>query len=276
MIVDYHMHLRGPRDGGHEPLVHTVAAIERFVETAHLRGVDEIGFTEHVYYFGQTRRIWFLPYHVERCSFDLDAYVGVILEAKRLGLPVKLGLEVDHVGDQQDELAELIAPYPWDFLLGSVHEVLDVAVDQAPGIWETLPVEDVWRRYVASVTELAESGHVDVMSHPDLAKIYGRRPEPEILAELHEALAAGIGRAGVAVEVSTAGLRKPVQEIYPAARLLEAFHRHGVRITTASDAHEPAFVGEDFDQALDLVGRVGYDTVSVFDRREPRQEPLFG
>jgi histidinol-phosphatase (PHP family) len=275
VIVDYHMHLRAPREGAHEPLVHTVAAIERFVETARLRGVDEIGFTEHVYYFEQTRQVWFLPYHVERCSFDLDAYVEVVLEAKRLQLPVKLGLEVDYVGDRQDELAELLAPYPWDFLLGSVHEVLDYGVDQRPGIWDRLSVEDVWRRYLASVTELAESGHVDVMSHPDLAKIYGRRPEPAILAELHETFAAGIGRVGVAIEVSTAGLRKPVGEIYPAETLLREFHRQGVPITTASDAHEPSLVGEDFDHALDLVRRVGYETVSVFDRREPRQEPLF-
>ncbi len=275
MIVDYHMHLRGPLEGANEPLVHTVEAVERFVETARARGIDEIGFTEHVYYFEQTRAIWFLPYHLERCSFDIESYVGAVLDAKARGLPVKLGLEVDHVGDRQQELAELVAPYPWDFLLGSVHEVSDVAVDQRPGVWERLSVDDVWRGYVASVTELAASGTVDVMAHPDLAKIYGNRPESDILSELHESFASSIARSGVAVEVSTAGLRKPVGEIYPAEQLLLAFHRHGVPITIASDAHEPAFVGEDFGQALELVRRVGYETVSVFDARKRRQEPLF-
>jgi len=274
VIVDYHMHLRAPKAGGSEPLEHTLEAVERFVARAFERGVDELGFTEHVYYFRQTRAIWHLPYHVERCSYDLDAYVGVLLEARARGLPVKVGLELDHAPGRQDELADLLAPYPWDFLLGSVHEVLDLAVDQGPGIWDRLPVEDVWRRYVRSMLELAGSGHVDVMSHPDLAKIYGRRPDPPVLEELHEELARGLAAARVAAEVSTAGLRKPVGEIYPSTDLLEAFARYGVPITIASDAHESHLVGEDFDRALELVRRAGYETVSVFDRRERRQEEL--
>ena len=274
MIVDYHMHLRRPKEGAHEPLEHTLEAIERFVERAAERGVDEIGFTEHVYYFHQTRDVWFLPYHLERCVFDLDAYCGAILDSKARGLPVKLGLEIDVAPGRQDELAALLAPYPWDLLLGSVHEVLDVAVDQEPGIWERLGVEEVWRTYVDAVCGLAESGHVDVMSHPDLAKIYGQRPDAPVQAALHGELARRVAAAGVAIEVSTAGLRKPVREIYPSEELLRAFHAQGVPITLASDAHEPHLVGEDYDPAIDLVRRVGYETVSVFDGRHSRQEPL--
>ncbi len=275
MIVDYHMHLRGPVDEqGHEPLVHTVEAIERFVETAAARGVDEIGFTEHVYYFRQTREIWFLPYHLERCVFDLDAYAAAIQEAKRRGLPVKLGLEIDYVGERQDDLAALLQGYPFDFLLGSVHEVLDAAIDQRPGVWERASVEDVWRGYFDHVRELALGGRVDVMAHPDLAKIYGQRPSPDVLAELHEEAAADFARAGIAVEISTAGLRKPVGELYPDAELLAACFRHGVPITTASDAHLAELVGADLDQALALARATGYETVSVFEGRRRRQEPL--
>lgn len=274
MIVDYHMHLRGPRVAGSEPLVHTVEAVEEFVETAARRGIDEIGFTEHVYYFGQTREVWFLPYHLERCAHDLDAYCDAVLEAKRQGLPVKLGLEVDYVGARQDRLGELIAPYPWDFLLGSVHEVGDRAIDEEPGIWAELRVDEVWRGYFAEIQELAQSGHVDVMAHPDLPKIYGRRPAPEVVAELHEATAAAFAAGDVAAEISTAGLRKPVGELYPDESLLDAFHHHGVPITTASDAHLSELVGEDIDRAVGLARRAGYDTVSVFDRRVRRQEPL--
>jgi histidinol phosphatase-like PHP family hydrolase len=68
VIVDYHMHLRD----SDERITHTVQAAERFVETAAARGVDEIGFTEHVYYFAQTRSVWTLPYQLERNHWDLD------------------------------------------------------------------------------------------------------------------------------------------------------------------------------------------------------------
>jgi histidinol-phosphatase (PHP family) len=274
VIVDYHMHLRGPSANGAEPLDFSVDAAARFAETAVAAGVDEIGFTEHVYYFRQTREIWQLPYHVERCLYDLDEYCDAVLEARRRGLPVKLGLEVDYVGERQHRLAELLEPYPWDLLLGSAHEVLDIAIDQEPGIWEQLSIEDVWRRYVAEVCELARSRLVDVMAHPDLAKIYGERPSPEVLEELYEDLAEALAAGEVAAEISTAGLRKPVGELYPSAGLLDAFQRHRVPVTTASDAHEPRLVGADFDRALAHARSAGYETVSVLDRRVRRQVAL--
>jgi histidinol-phosphatase (PHP family) len=256
VIVDYHMHLRGAG----ERIDHTVAAVERFVESAADRGVDEIGFTEHDYYFVQTREIWDLPYQTERCVYDLDAYVDAILEAKRRGLPVKLGLEVDYVGVRQAELVAALEPYPWDYLLGSVHWLDGLAVDQRPGIWATTTVEEVWRRYFGALAELAASGHVDVLAHPDLAKIFDRRPERIEYPQL----------GGVALEISTAGLHKHVGELYPDAAML-AGHPP---ITLASDAHVPENVGRDFDRALALAHGEGYETVTVFDARRARQEPL--
>ncbi len=274
MIVDYHMHLRGAATNGSEPLVLTVETVERFVEAAAASGIDEIGFTEHVYYFRQTRPVWRLPYHLERCSYDLDSYTGAVLEGKSRGLPVKLGLEVDFVGERQSELAGLIEPYPWDFLLGSVHEVLQVAVDQEPGIWESLSVDEVWRGYFRDLAILARSGHVDVLAHPDLAKIYGQRPAPHVLGELHNEIAEACAAAGVAIEISTAGLRKPIGELYPDESLLAAFRQRGVPITIASDAHTSDFVGFELGRAVDLARRVGYETVSVFEGRRRSQEPL--
>jgi len=256
VILDYHMHLRDPD----ERIVHTLEAVERFVETASARGVDEIGFTEHVYYFHQTRPVWTLPYQTERCVYDLDGYVDVVLEAKRRGLPVKLGLEVDYVGERQDELAALLDAYPWDYLLGSVHWIDGEGVDQQPGIWAHAAVDEVWRRYFAALVELASSGHVDVLAHPDLAKIFGNRPD-RIEYPLLD---------GVALEISTAGLRKPVGELYPAAAMLAS----RPAITLASDAHVPADVGRDLERAVAHAREAGYETLTVFEGRKPRQEPL--
>jgi histidinol-phosphatase (PHP family) len=87
-------------------------------------------------------------------------------------------------------------------------------------------------------------------------------------------LADAAAEAGLAVEISTAGLRKPVGELYPDPVLLRACVARGVPITTASDAHVPVDVGRDFDRALALAGAAGCETVSVFDGRARRQEPL--
>ena len=206
VIVDYHMHLRDPD----ERVVHTLEAVERFVETAAARGVDEIGFTEHVYYFRQTRAVWTLPYQLERCVYDLDEYVrrgrrgeaaGPAGEARARGR-----LRRRAAGRSSPPLLE---PYPWDYLLGSVHWLDGLAVDQEPGIWGACSVDEVWRRYFAALAELAASGHVDVLAHPDLAKIFGRRPEP-VASTTRRSKASRL-------EISTAGLHKPVGELYPDA-----------------------------------------------------------
>lgn len=273
MIVDYHMHLRNAAG----EIDHAPRAIGPFVETAIARGVQEIGFTEHVYYFTQTREIWEQwgrDYELDRCVYDLDAYCDAVVAARNAGLPVKLGIEVDYVGEGQPRLAEILAPYPWDFRLGSVHLVDRLPVDAQPGAWEVMTVEEVWRRYTDAVCELALSGTVDVMAHLDLAKIFGRRPEPEVLGQLHERISITVAAAGVAVEVSTAGLRKPVAELYPDAKLLRACVGKGVAVTLASDAHEPALVGADFEQALAYARAAGCETVAVYDGCIQRLEPL--
>lgn len=274
MIVDYHMHLRGPSEGREGPIEHTVEAVERFAEQAATRGVDEIGFTEHVYYFRELDRFVEHPYQRSRLGHELDAYCDAVVEGKRRGLPVKLGLEVDSVPGREGELLDLLAPYPWDYLLGSVHIVDGEAVDMEPGLWNRLSVEDVWSRYFEAVGELAASGLVDVLAHLDLVKIFGRRPESSAVAAHHAAAAAAVGEAGVAVEVSTAGLRKPVGELYPAPDLLARCRESGAGATLASDAHVAGDVGRDFPAALELLREAGYETVTVFDGRRARQEPL--
>lgn len=273
MIVDYHMHLRAP-DGS---LDFSVEAVERFVETAAPRGVDEIGFTEHVYYFRQTRDLWTHPYYTERCVYDLDEYVAAVVEAKRQGLPVKLALEVDYVPGRERETFDLLEPYPWDFLLGSVHLIEGHTVDSGPteGMWKHFPVEEVWRRYWIALRGAARSGLFDVLSHPDLVKIFGMRPPADQVLLHHEETADAIEAAGkLAVEVSSAGLEKPVGELYPDAAFLEACRKRGIPITTASDAHLPQDVGRAFDEVLGHARSAGYDTVTVLDERTARQEPL--
>ncbi len=274
MIVDYHMHLRGPSDGPEGPPEFTVAAVERYVEAADQRGLDEIGFTEHLYYFKEFAELLEHPYQEGRTTYDLDTYCGAILDARRQGLGVKLGLEVEFLPGTEEQMRRILGSYPWDFLLGSVHLIDGEAVDMRPGIWDSLDPEEVWHRYFDLLCELAESQLVDVLAHPDLVKIFGDGIDPSELAEIYEGSAATVSRTGVAVEISTAGLRKPVAEIYPSTDLLRAFRAHGVPITLASDAHVSHLVGHDFDQALGLAKERGYETVTVFEGRQARQEPL--
>jgi histidinol-phosphatase (PHP family) len=263
VIVDYHMHLRAPD----ETLDHSLEAVERFVEAAAARGVDEIGFSEHVYYFEETRPLWNVPYHLERCRYSLEPYVDAVVAAKRQGMPVKLGLEVDYAPGREQETRRLLEPYPWDYLIGSVHFVGAHGIDGEPSLVAEVGVEGAWRRYYETLGQAASSGLFDTLAHPDLVKMFG----DEIPWDWG-AVAAAVD--GVCLEVSSAGLHKPHGKLYPNPELLSQARRRGVRITLASDAHAPQNVGRDLDRAIEHAREAGYGTVTVFDAREARQEPL--
>jgi histidinol-phosphatase (PHP family) len=266
VIVDYHMHLRN----GREQIAHDTSSVEAFVEAARRAGVDEIGFTEHVYYFRQTRTLWTVPYQAERCVYDLELYVEAVMQARERGLPVKLGLEVDYVPGREDETRRLLEPYPWDYLLGSVHFVDGLGIDGEPRLLDAVGVEEAWLRYFDALEAAARSRLFDSLSHPDLVKIFGERDDAFDYRPVVDAIA----ESGVAVEVSTAGLRKPVGELYPHPLFLAACREREAPVTLGSDAHSPDVVGRDFDRACELLQSAGYETVTVFEQRRGRQEPL--
>ena len=112
------------------------------------------------------------------------------------------------------------------------------------------------------------------MAHPDLAKVFGHRAPAALRERLYAEAAEAFAAAGVAVEVSTAGLRKPVGELYPAPTFLAACCRAGVPATLASDAHRPEDVGRDFDRAVAALREAGYTTISRFRARERTEVPL--
>jgi histidinol-phosphatase (PHP family) len=263
VIVDYHLHLRAPD----ETLDHTIAGVERFIDAAAERGIDEIGFTEHVYYFQETRGLWTTPYHLKHCRHSIEPYVEAVTEAKGQGMPVKLGIEVDYVPGREQETAALLARYPWDYTLGSIHFIGDGGVDGRPTLIDEVGVGEAWRRYYETLGAAASSGLFDSLAHPDLVRMHG----PEIAWDWQ-----GVASVldGVCLEVSSAGLHKPHGKPYPNAALLREAHARGTAITLASDAHVPANVGRDLDRAIEHARAAGYDTVTLFDRRQARQEPL--
>ena len=164
-------------------------------------------------------------------------------------------------------------------MVGSVHFIGEGSVDQDRwDVWE-IEAQDpdrVWARYFEQVAASAASGLFDVIAHPDLVKVWGiDRPLPAgDLRRFYEPAVEAIAAAGVAVEVSTAGLRKPVGEIYPARGFAELCVDAGVPFALSSDAHVPEHLGFGYDQAVDFMRDLGIGELSVFEGRERRMEEL--
>jgi histidinol-phosphatase (PHP family) len=274
MLTDYHLHLRPDELDATADAYFTVANVERYREVAAERGIAELGVSEHIYRFRRALEVWQHPLWREHAVDDLEAYCEFVREDTDL----RLGIEADFVAGTEDRMASLLEDHDFDYVVGSVHFLGEGAVDMDEyDIWSTSHgAEDVWRRYFQTLGEAARSGLFDILAHPDLVKVWGRgRPLPEGDPRRYYELAIeGIAESGIAVEVSTAGLRKPAQEIYPAPAFLEMCVEAGVPVALSSDAHRPQDVGADYEHALQLLERVGISELCVFECRTRRLEPI--
>lgn len=275
MLTDYHLHLR-PDDRGASAEDHFSAGnVERYRTVAEERGIAELGCAEHIYRFAQALEVWQHPLWREYARDDLDAYVGFLRDETDL----RVGIEADFVVGREDRMATLLQRHDWDFVVGSVHFVGEHAVDHdGYEVWDhrSHRPDELWKRYFEALGEAARSGLFDILAHPDLVKYWGgQRPVPEgDLRRFYDIAMEGIAESQIAIEVSTAGLRKPAGEIYPAPAFLEMCLDAGCPVALSSDAHVPRDVGRDYESALKMLEELGVGELAVFERRERRLESI--
>lgn len=275
MLTDYHLHLRADEDV--EPgarRAFTVENVDRYVAAAEEAGVAELGCSEHVYRFRQALGLWRHPFWEAQARDDLDDYCEFARST-----PLRLGIEVDFVPGAEDRIASLIDAHDFDYVIGSVHFVGAHAVDMEGDhdIWRADgDADSIWRRYFELVAEAARSGLYDVLAHPDLVKKWGdARPAPERDSRFYyEPAVEAIAESGITVEVSTAGLRKPVAEIYPAPAFARMCVEAGAEFSLSSDAHRPAEIGYAYEDAVAAMRDWGIERIAVFERRRRNLEPL--
>ena len=273
MLTDFHVHLRPDSLPSDASDYFTTANAERYRQAAAERGIELLGVAEHVHRFRQSLEVWRHPFWERNAMDDLDDYCRFVREETDL----KLGIEADFVAGREDRMANLLDAREWDYVVGSVHFLRDAAVDMAEwDVWKSGDPDKVWTRYFETLGEAARSGMFDILAHPDLVKVWGaERPRPEgDLRRFYDLAMDGIADSDVAIEVSTAGLRKPVGEIYPARELLEMCLEAGRPVALSSDAHLPEQLGHAYDQALQFLGDLGVQEIADFERRERRMVPL--
>ena len=279
MLTDYHVHLRPDEDDTTPAAYFTAANAERYRQSAAERGIEELGVAEHIHRFTQSLDVWGHPWYRHWARDDLDAYCQFVREETDL----RLGIEADFLPGGEDRLATLLEGRPWDYVVGSLHFLSDHAVDlhaypewQSFDIWRSQDPEKVWTLYFETLGEAARSGLFDILAHPDLVKVWGERvPRPEgDLRRFYELAMDGIAESDVAIEVSTAGLRKPVAEVYPAAGFLELCLEAGRPVALSSDAHVPEQLGHEYERTVDWLRGLGVTELAVFEGRTRRLEPL--
>jgi histidinol-phosphatase (PHP family) len=197
--------------------------------------------------------------------------------AKDEGLPVKIGLEVDFYQDQMDDVSAMLAQYPFDVLIGSVHwlgtwQLDDVDNEINMHQWTVRDVDQCWKDYARALDELCAANAVDVLAHPDLIKVAGYLASSP--SEAWDAMAESAARVDVSLECSSAGWKKPVKEQYPAEGFLDRLVAKGLTFTTASDAHHHERVGERASDLAAMLEARGVHELASYTQRQRQMIPL--
>lgn len=246
-MLDLHVHLIGHQDRRADE-----SAVRSFLRVAAEQSLVELGFADHDYY-------------LEELDLSLLRVVGKDFP----GLKVRVGLEVDYRRGEEERIKGVLSRFPFDYVIGSVHEIGDWAFDY-PEEEERHRRENpdaIYSRYFSLVEEAARSGLFTTLGHLDLIKLFGVRPHTDIL-ELADGALTAAAEMGLAIEINTNGRYKPVGEFYPEPKLVQEAVRRKIPVTLGSDAHEAQVVGRDLTEALGLLRQAGAKEVVGFQGRE--------
>jgi histidinol-phosphatase (PHP family) len=255
---DYHMHT--PLCG------HATGTPEEYVQQAIKIGFKEIGFSDHAPMVNKP-----MP-HITMAMDELPQYHAAIEDVqKRFAsqINIKIGIEADFLPGYEAKTKSIIESYPYAYVIGSVHFIDDWAFDDPATreYWKVHDVDEVYRQYYALLRQSAQTGLYQIIGHCDLPKKFGARPTIDLTDEI-QATARVFKETGLAIEINTSGLRKPIGEIFPALNCLKIYRKAGVPLIFGSDAHNPLDVGKDFDKAIDLVKSAGYSEYVIFKNKK--------
>jgi histidinol-phosphatase (PHP family) len=264
MLTSYHNHTKWS-DG--------TATVSAMIDGARKTGLDELGISDHY--------VLTPDFHQVSWSMKTDLladYTAQICKAGETtgGLAVRLGLEVDYFPETVELVQRRLAPYSFDYLIGSVHFVNGFPIDSDAEPWDALSEDsrnNVWRGYWRRLRAAVETRLFDIAGHFDLPKKFGYFPSIDLMQEALAVLDA-ISAAGVAIEINTSGWGKLVQEAYPSLFYLQEANRRKIPLVISADAHKPEDLVRHFGRARALAAEAGYRELVRFHQRQRFAYPL--
>ncbi|HXH72462.1 MAG TPA: histidinol-phosphatase HisJ family protein [Mariprofundaceae bacterium] len=266
-VPDYHMHT--PR------CHHAIGSIRDYAAVAVQLGLSEIGMSDHSPMPNGFDAAWRMQ------DDELAGYLDELEQTRERfagRLAIRRGLEADYHPGSEAYVADMIASHPWDYIIGSVHYIGDWGFDNPDNMeqWQGRDLDDAYCAYFETVAASARTGMFDIIGHPDLIKKFGHRPTPgsRRVAETMEAMLQAVKEAGAALEISSAGLRKPVGEVYPHGAMIARAAELKIPFAFGSDAHAPGEVGHAMDTCLAMLTACGVQEVAAFEQRRMRLLPI--
>ncbi len=242
---------------------HATGTIEEYVQRAVELNIDYYGFSEHapMKNFDDGYRLT-----LDKKDFYENS-VKEIKEKYKNDITVLLAYEIDFLNG--DYVLDEIVNAKVDYLIASVHYLDKWGFDNPEFIseYKNKDIDKIWEEYFEAVKLMAKTAKFDIAGHLDLIKVFNYLPKKDIKLIAQDALKE-IKRSNMTIEINTAGLRKPVKQLYPSKELLELAYELDIPITFSSDAHSVEQIGFKYEEAVKIAKEVGYTRCNIFKERE--------
>jgi len=234
-------------------------------------GIPEVGFTEHYdLHAGEPERDWFRreawAAELARCRAEFAGR-----------LTIRAGIEIGEPHLFGAEAQAMLAGYPFDYALGSLHWVGDTIVFDRE--YFKRPADEAFRLFFEELERMTRVGGFDILSHFDVVVRVGydvyREYDPCRYEDVIRPALRNCIERGIALDLNTAALRRRAKLLTPGLDILRWYvEMGGERVTLGSDSHRPEQVGFGLEAALQVAEAAGLRYVTQFERREARMIPI--
>lgn len=243
------------------------------------KGLKTICFTDH---FDKDDLEW-----GEEGIFDVDAYFVEMqkLQEEYAGkLNIRIGIELGFRTYLKDYYEELTKKYPFDFVIGSVHNV-PYKKDAEGNILYTDPAAEklftdrtdkkAYRLMMETTLEnVRTSDCFQTLGHLDYVVRYGKSREKEYsytdYADIIDEILKLLIEKEKGLEVNSAGLKYGLPFAHPHPDVLKRYRELGGEIITiGADAHKPEHIAYDFAKAEEILKSCGFKYYTEFFEQKP-------
>lgn len=249
-MIDAHVHI--------EKDPYTIEYIMKYVDTALKRGIDEINLLEHTHRFTEWKPLYDLAvashpkmakWLNDKKTISIHEYYDLINQVRQLDLPVKInfGLEVCYFYEREDFIRKMINDFDYDFMIGSIHYIHNIAYDLddiSPEIlWNVYEHNELYRSYYEDTKRLIKSDLFTQLAHMDTIKKYNIYPTYDLKPTYYE-IADLLNEHHMQTECNVGCFyRYGHADLGLSDELLNILKEKQVKIVTCSDAHKPDDVG---------------------------------
>ena len=260
MRADVHMHCGFSNDSETRP--------EDMVENAIAKGLSVICFTDH---YDKDNLDW-----GDEAIFDVESYFQKMIELQeeyRDRIEIRIGAEIGMQPYLAEYYQNFMAQHPFDFVIGSVHSVLehDVALD----FFQKHSDPEGYKIYFEEMLQdVQKIKSYDVLGHLDYIVRYSNQGSKgfdlndymDIIEEiLKQVIAHGKG-----IEMNMSGLKYGFGAPHPQPEIIKRYRELGGEIiTVGADGHIPEHIAYDYHLADDILKSCGFKYYTEFKGRKP-------